>query len=155
MASAKLVCALLLCIVLSAPMLNVDALSCGVVAGDLAQCLTYLKKGGRVPPACCKGVVALKNAAKTTQDLQDACNCMKQTASKVGGVNAGFAAALPRLCKVSIAYKISTSTNCTRLGFFTASIFILPFYISNPINASNNIPLLLLTESYVIYISIF
>ncbi|KAL9362029.1 hypothetical protein Peur_044814 [Populus x canadensis] len=115
MASAKLVCALLLCIVLSAPMLNVDALSCGVVAVDLEPCLTYLKMGGRVPPACCKGVVALKSAAETTQDRQDACNCMKQTASKVGGVNAVFAAALPRLCRVNISYNISTSTNCTSI----------------------------------------
>ncbi|KAG6771730.1 hypothetical protein POTOM_023117 [Populus tomentosa] len=119
MASAKLVCALLLCIVLSAPMLNVDALSCGVVAGDLAQCLTYLKKGGRVPLACCKGVKALKNAAKTTQDRRDACNCLKQTASKVGGVNAGFAAALPRICGVNIPYKFSTSTNCASFLLFT------------------------------------
>ncbi|KAJ6993114.1 non-specific lipid-transfer protein 1-like [Populus alba x Populus x berolinensis] len=133
MASAKLVCALLLWILLSAPMLNVDALSCGVVAGDLAQCLTYLKKGGRVPLACCKGVKALKNAAKTTQDRRDACNCLKQTASKVGGVNAGFAAALPRICGVNIPYKFSTSTNCARLGFLTVLVFLFyPFTLAIP-----------------------
>ncbi|KAJ6407667.1 hypothetical protein OIU84_011037 [Salix udensis] len=116
MATAKLVCALiLLCAVLSATMLSVDALSCGVVAGNLAPCLTYLKKGGPVPPPCCKGVGALNSAAKTTQDRRDACNCLKQTASKIGGVNAGFAAALPRACRVNIPYKISTSTNCASI----------------------------------------
>ncbi|CAK7343584.1 unnamed protein product [Dovyalis caffra] len=95
-------------------MLNIEALSCDVVAGDLAQCIGYLKKGGPVPPACCKGVAALKNAAKTTQDRRDACNCLKKTAAQVGGVNPGFAASLPGICKVNIPYKISTSTNCAR-----------------------------------------
>lgn len=123
MATAKLVCALLLCAVLSATMLSVDALSCGVVAGNLAPCLTYLKKGGPVPPPCCRGVGALNSAAKTTKDRQDACKCLKQTASKIGGVNAGFAAALPKACRVNIPYKMSTSTNCARLAFLTALFY--------------------------------
>ncbi|CAK7343590.1 unnamed protein product [Dovyalis caffra] len=115
MATAKLFCALLLCMVLCGPMLNVEALSCSVVAGDLAQCIGYLRNGGQVPGPCCQGVAALNNAAKTTQDRRDACNCIKTTAAKVGGVNPNNAAALPGLCRVNIPYKISTSTNCASI----------------------------------------
>ncbi|KAJ6395222.1 hypothetical protein OIU77_020480 [Salix suchowensis] len=43
MAGAKSVSVLLLCMVLSAAMFNVEALTCGTVATDLSQCLGYLK----------------------------------------------------------------------------------------------------------------
>jgi len=125
MANAKSVCVLLLCMVLSAPMLNVEALSCSVVASNLAQCLTYLRNGGAVPPACCKGVGTLNNAAKTTQDRRDACNCIKTTAAQLGGVNSNYAAALPGLCHVNIPYKISTSTNCARFALYNLFYLIL------------------------------
>ncbi|KAG6745400.1 hypothetical protein NC652_037060 [Populus alba x Populus x berolinensis] len=115
MAGAKSVCVLLLCMVLSAPMLNVEALTCGVVASNLAPCIGYLRNGGKVPDPCCKGVGALNNAAKTTKDRRDACNCIKTTATQIGGVNAANAAALPGLCRVNIPYKISTSTNCASI----------------------------------------
>uniref|UniRef100_A0A6N2K7N1 Non-specific lipid-transfer protein n=1 Tax=Salix viminalis TaxID=40686 RepID=A0A6N2K7N1_SALVM len=117
MAGAKSVCVLLLCMVLSAAMFNVEALTCGTVATDLSQCLGYLKNGGSVSAACCKGVEALNNAAKTTQDRRDACTCLKTTAAQLGGVNANYAAALPGLCRVNIPYKISTSTNCARFAY--------------------------------------
>jgi len=112
MASMKVACVILMMCMIVAPMADA-AISCGQVTGDLAACIPYLRGGSAAPTtACCNGVRALNNAAKTTPDRQAACNCLKQAAGAISGLNNGAAAALPGKCGVSIPYKISTSTNC-------------------------------------------
>ncbi|KAG7534810.1 Bifunctional inhibitor/plant lipid transfer protein/seed storage helical domain [Arabidopsis thaliana x Arabidopsis arenosa] len=89
---------------------SVDAaITCGTVASSLSPCLSYLSKGGVVPPPCCAGVKKLNGLAQTTPDRQQACRCL-QAAAK--GVNPSLASGLPGKCGVSIPYPISTSTNC-------------------------------------------
>ena len=114
MAILKWVCAIVLCVVVVAPLAAEAAISCGTVQGNLAPCLNYLRKGGAVPPACCNGVRALNNAARTTPDRQAACECIKSAAKTIGGVVEGNAGSLPGKCGVNIPYKISTSTNCKK-----------------------------------------
>ncbi|KAB5561800.1 hypothetical protein DKX38_006757 [Salix brachista] len=123
MANAKLISTLLLCMVVTAPMLNIEAsIQCHTVTVALATCLGYLKSGGRsVPPSCCKGVHNVKNAARTTKDRRDTCVCLKRAAGQYK-VNFNFAAALPAVCKVQIPYRISRSINCSRFAVFTTSI---------------------------------
>ncbi|CAK7343582.1 unnamed protein product [Dovyalis caffra] len=119
MANAKLICALLLCMVLSAPMLNVEAsVPCHTVARNVQNCFPYLRKGGRVSRDCCNAVRFVNNSARTTKDRRDTCKCLKSLFNQVGGlrvVNARFAAALPGICKVKVPYRISNSINCSRI----------------------------------------
>jgi hypothetical protein len=123
MANAKLICALSLCMVVTAPMLNIEAsIPCHTVKVDLAACLGYFLNGGKAPPSCCKGVQNVNNAARTTKDRRDTCNCLKTTAKQYHIVNFRFAADLPRICRVKIPYRISASTDCSRFAFFTTSI---------------------------------
>ncbi|XP_076881403.1 non-specific lipid-transfer protein-like [Bidens hawaiensis] len=106
-------CVVVTCMVVAAP--YAEALSCGQVSSSLAPCIVYLTKGGVVPPACCNGVKSLNGAAKTTPDRQTACNCLKSAYGSINGINAANAAGLPSKCGVSIPYKISPSTDCTKV----------------------------------------
>ncbi|GKC28202.1 RNA-directed DNA polymerase, eukaryota, partial [Tanacetum coccineum] len=99
------------CMLVAAPC--AEAISCGQVVSSLAPCLSYLQKGGPVPPACCSGVKALNNAAKSTPDRQTACTCLKNAYSANSGISSSNAAGLPGKCGVSIPYKISPGTDCT------------------------------------------
>lgn len=90
------------------------ALSCGQVASAVGPCIQYLKAGGAVPGACCSGIKALKNAASTPADRKVACSCLKSAATSISGINLGLAAGLPGKCGVSVPYKISPSTDCSK-----------------------------------------
>ncbi|XP_076914447.1 non-specific lipid-transfer protein-like [Bidens hawaiensis] len=105
-------CVVVACMVVVAPYADA-AITCGQVASKLAPCLGYLTKGGAVPPACCTGVKGLNSLASTTPDRQAACKCLKSAYSS--SINAGNAASLPGKCGVSIPYKISPSTDCTKV----------------------------------------
>nr|CAC86258.1 lipid transfer protein [Fragaria x ananassa] len=106
----KLSLVALLCIVVALPI--AQAITCGQVASNISPCLTYVKSGGAVPAACCSGIRNLNGMAKTTADRQAACNCLKQAAGGIKGLNPNLAAGLPGKCGVSVPYKISTTTNC-------------------------------------------
>nr|ACP43542.1 lipid transfer protein [Chimonanthus praecox] len=92
------------------------AFSCGTVVSSLTPCLTYLKSGGSVPTTCCSGVKSLNAAAKTTPDRQTACNCMKNAAAGITGLKLELAGSLPTKCGVNIPYKISPSTDCSKVN---------------------------------------
>ncbi|KAL7616722.1 hypothetical protein Lser_V15G02749 [Lactuca serriola] len=104
-------CVVVTCMVVAAPYAEA-AITCGQVVSSLSQCASYLRNGGAVPPACCSGVKSLNSAARTTPDRQTVCGCLKRAS---GGVNAGNAASLPGKCGVNIPYKISPSTDCSKV----------------------------------------
>lgn len=105
----------LVCMVVVTLTPNAEAISCSQVVAGVAPCLRYLRLGGQVEASCCNGVKGLNNAARTTQDRQIACNCLKSASSSIGGINNGYAASLPGKCGVSIPYKISPSTDCSKV----------------------------------------
>ncbi|KAE8099022.1 hypothetical protein FH972_017038 [Carpinus fangiana] len=110
----RLTCMVLMCMMACAPLAQAS-ISCNQVVGSLASCITYVKstKGrGAVPSACCRGISSVNSSAKTTADRQAVCECLKNAASAVSGVDPSLIAGLPGKCKVRIPYKISTSTNC-------------------------------------------
>ncbi|KAE8099025.1 hypothetical protein FH972_017041 [Carpinus fangiana] len=111
MGNLKLVCTVLLCMMVAAPIAQAS-LTCPQIKGNLTPCLIYLKNGGVPSVPCCKGVRAVNDASRTTPDRQSACNCLKDTARSVAGLNPNLAAGLPSKCGVNIPYKISPSTNC-------------------------------------------
>ncbi|KAA8517650.1 hypothetical protein F0562_015124 [Nyssa sinensis] len=110
----KVACVVFMCMLVTAPHAQA-AITCGTVATSLAPCLGYLKNGGAVPVNCCNGVRGLNNAAKTAADRQTACNCLKSAAGSISGVNLANAANLPGKCGVNIPYKISPSTDCSKV----------------------------------------
>ncbi|XP_024017878.1 non-specific lipid-transfer protein 1 isoform X2 [Morus notabilis] len=113
MASSKLLCVLVICVVLGAALPMTEAgLPCPRIRGLVAPCLTYLQKGGQPNPNCCGGIKTLVSSATTTKDRQDACRCLQQSAGMVSGLVPAFAEALPSKCGANIPYKISKSTNC-------------------------------------------
>ncbi|KAI4356122.1 hypothetical protein L6164_000169 [Bauhinia variegata] len=117
MASLNVAFVALLSIAVMAAPITDAAISCSTITRGLAPCLSYLKGSGVLTANCCGGVKALVAAARTTQDKQAACNCLKSTAAKLGKLNEPNAASLPAKCGVNIPYKISTSINCATIKF--------------------------------------
>ena len=110
--SPKLACVVVVCLVVGATLAQ-GAITCGQVTSSLAPCMMYLRSnGGAVPPGCCNGIKSLNAAAQTTPDRQAACNCIKNAAGTISGINYNLASGLPGKCGVSIPYKISPSTDC-------------------------------------------
>ncbi|GFY82442.1 lipid transfer protein 1 [Actinidia rufa] len=107
----------LMVMVMTAPLPQVDAaMSCSLVESSLEPCLVYLRTGGQVPVECCNGVKTLYNAASSTADRQTACGCLKKASATVTGINLGLASSLPEDCGVNIPYKISPSTDCSKVA---------------------------------------
>ncbi|XP_006355281.1 non-specific lipid-transfer protein 2-like [Solanum tuberosum] len=111
---SKIACLVVLCMVVVALAPHAEALSCGQVTSGLAPCLPYLQ--GRGPlGGCCGGVKGLLGAAKTPADRKTACTCLKSAASAIKGIDVGKAAGIPSACGVNIPYKISPSTDCSKV----------------------------------------
>nr|XP_009626829.1 non-specific lipid-transfer protein 2 [Nicotiana tomentosiformis]AAM74206.1 non-specific lipid transfer protein [Nicotiana tabacum]BAK19150.1 lipid transfer protein [Nicotiana tabacum] len=109
---SKIACFVVLCMVVVAP--HAEALTCGQVQSSLAPCVPYLL--GRGPlGGCCGGVKRLLGAARTPADRKTACNCLKSAANTFKGIDMGNAARLPGTCGVNIPYKISPSTDCSKV----------------------------------------
>ncbi|CAN0879559.1 Non-specific lipid-transfer protein Cor a 8.0101 [Linum grandiflorum] len=100
-------------LVVSAPIRPTNgAITCMQVMGSLSPCIYYLVGGGEVSAPCCDGVRALNNAAVTTVDRRQACQCLKNAAAGVPGLQAPLARSLPGKCGVHVPYEISPDTNC-------------------------------------------
>nr|ACQ42222.1 lipid transfer protein 1 [Chimonanthus praecox] len=112
-AAGVVVCLMLSSLLLASP--HVEAITCGQVASALSPCITYLRSGGALQSNCCAGVRSLNNAAKSTTDRQTACGCLKSAASSISGIQYGLAGSLPSKCGVSIPYKTSPSTDCSKV----------------------------------------
>ncbi|KAG6395482.1 hypothetical protein SASPL_146127 [Salvia splendens] len=89
------------------------AVGCGQVVSYLNPCIPYVTNKGPMG-SCCSGVKGLYNAAQTTPDRQSVCGCLKSLAGSYTGLDYNKAAALPSQCGVSIPYKISPSTDCSK-----------------------------------------
>ncbi|KAB8116350.1 hypothetical protein EE612_057399 [Oryza sativa] len=116
MARAQLVLvAVVAALLLAAPHAAV-AITCGQVNSAVGPCLTYARGGVGSSAACCSGVRSLKAAASSTADRRTACNCLKNAARGIKGLNAGNAASIPSKCGVSVPYTISASIDCSRVS---------------------------------------
>uniref|UniRef100_A0A0D9XW80 Non-specific lipid-transfer protein n=1 Tax=Leersia perrieri TaxID=77586 RepID=A0A0D9XW80_9ORYZ len=114
-AQLVLVAALVAALLIAAPHATV-AITCGQVNSAVGPCLTYARGGAGPSAACCSGVRSLNSAARTTADRRTACNCLKNAARGIRGLNAGNAASIPSKCGVSIPYTISASIDCSRVS---------------------------------------
>lgn len=108
------VAGLVLAVALLAPPCRVvNAITCSDVYGDLLPCVQYIQSGGAVPPQCCGGLRSLVAAARTTDDRRTACRCLETAAASYSG-DVSRASKLPGKCSVSMPYKLSPSTDCSK-----------------------------------------
>ncbi|XVF46117.1 hypothetical protein PTKIN_Ptkin03bG0001000 [Pterospermum kingtungense] len=63
------------------------AITCEEVTYYLIPCIGYGVFGGTVDPTCCTGIKTLDAAAKTTEDRRKKCNCVKEGAARIPGLN--------------------------------------------------------------------
>ncbi|KAG1365629.1 Non-specific lipid-transfer protein [Cocos nucifera] len=108
-----MVVALVLAMALLAPPCRAAAITCSDVYGDLLPCVAYVQAGGAVSPQCCGGLRSLVAAARTVDDRRTACRCLKTVAARYPGY-VSRANTIPSKCGVSIPYKISPSTDCSK-----------------------------------------
>ncbi|OIW19044.1 hypothetical protein TanjilG_10605 [Lupinus angustifolius] len=94
MASIKVACLVLLCMIVVGAPIAQATITCGQVVSGLTPCLSYLRTGGAVPGTCCNGVKGLVASAQSTADKQIACNCLKSLAASTT-FNPEYAASLP------------------------------------------------------------
>ncbi|XP_049407579.1 non-specific lipid-transfer protein 1-like [Solanum stenotomum] len=108
--AGKIACFVVLCMVIA----HTEALNCGQVTSFIIPCLGYLRNTAPLG-GCCDGVRNLASAAKSTPDRKTACTCLKSAAGAISGINYSKAAGLPSTCGVNIPYKISPSTDCSKV----------------------------------------
>ncbi|KFK29949.1 hypothetical protein AALP_AA7G198800 [Arabis alpina] len=92
-----------------------EAIVCSQVNMFLAPCLTYLKAGGAPSVPCCGGLNSLKNAAPGIADKQAACNCLKNVASTIPGINDDNAKQLPAKCGVDLGVPFTKTVDCNSI----------------------------------------
>ncbi|XAR68718.1 hypothetical protein NMG60_11000068 [Bertholletia excelsa] len=109
----KLAFVVLTSMVVAAP--HAEAITCGQVQSSLLPCLSFLRNGV-MGEGCCKGVTGLNNMARTPADRQQACKCMKNGYNQIPGIKTQYASQLPSKCGVSIPYKISPTTDCSKVN---------------------------------------
>ncbi|KAI3853648.1 hypothetical protein MKW98_025165 [Papaver atlanticum] len=118
----KLACLVLAFMVVAAPYGAEGTLTYGQVAGKVGSCLGYLR-GGVLDPDCCPGVVDLLAMAKTKDDRQAVCRCLKYAVQTVTGIKMANVVALPGKCDVTIPYKIGPATDCATYVLFSVVSF--------------------------------
>ncbi|KAI3911351.1 hypothetical protein MKW98_010238 [Papaver atlanticum] len=114
--AVKVVCTVvLMCMLFSAPY-TAEAITCGKILQDLVlPCYSYLRQGGAVTSGCCGAVRDLNSAAQTTTDRTVVCGCLQSVPRLSREINSSRLASIPGKCGVSIPYKISPSTNCSKV----------------------------------------
>ncbi|CAL1368399.1 unnamed protein product [Linum trigynum] len=90
-------------------------ISCLQITMQLTPCIPYGVLGGSVPPACCQGVKDSMALVNTTEDLRAKCQCVKDGAAGIPGINYTRVNELPSICHVTVPYVVSPETDCSKL----------------------------------------
>ncbi|XVF05856.1 hypothetical protein REPUB_Repub05bG0209100 [Reevesia pubescens] len=91
---------------------NAD-LTCEQVTNYLIPCIGYGVFGGIVPPTCCSGIKTLDAAAKTMEDRRKKCNCVKEGAERIPGLNYDRVNEIPGKCGTTCPYKVTPDVDCS------------------------------------------
>ncbi|XVF20424.1 hypothetical protein REPUB_Repub11eG0197400 [Reevesia pubescens] len=81
------------------------AITCEQVTYYLTPCIGYGVLGGTVAPTCCTGIKTLDAAAVTTEDRRKKCNCVKEGATRIPGLNYDRVNEIPEKCGTTCPYK--------------------------------------------------
>ncbi|GLJ47344.1 hypothetical protein SUGI_0999420 [Cryptomeria japonica] len=89
------------------------AISCSTVVSDLIPCLSYISGSSAQPTnGCCNGIKTLNTTAKTTDDRQAVCNCIKSAVSSYS-IYFDKASKLPGVCGVNLGFAWTPSLDCS------------------------------------------
>lgn len=96
-----------------------QAITCQQVEQNLAPCLPYLtSENGTPAQVCCDGLTSLKQNTPQQADRQQACQCIKDAATRYHNISNGAAKNLPDACKVQINVPVTTDVNCQEWVLF-------------------------------------
>ncbi|PWA77804.1 bifunctional inhibitor/lipid-transfer protein/seed storage 2S albumin superfamily protein [Artemisia annua] len=97
-----------------------EAITCLDVDRLLGPCVNFLRDGGMVPEACCRGLQGLKDECHSKADRQTACDCSKRAAIALG-IKQDYAESLPDKCGILISVPISPTVDCSRVSLMYES----------------------------------
>ncbi|MFQ6664776.1 hypothetical protein Gotur_031766 [Gossypium turneri] len=101
------------------------AITCEQVTYLLIPCISYGVFGGTVAPSCCTGIKTLDAAAKTTEDRRKKCNCIKEGAAKIPGLNYDRVNEIPAKCGTTCPYKVTPDVDCSKSLSLSLSLSLL------------------------------
>ncbi|KAI4307545.1 hypothetical protein L6164_030721 [Bauhinia variegata] len=90
-------------------------LTCDEVTIWLTPCISYAVMGGNVSSLCCQGVYTINAAYKNADDRRAACQCIKDKAAKIPGIDYNRINEIPAKCNTTCPYKVYPSTDCSKL----------------------------------------
>ncbi|XP_054799549.1 non-specific lipid-transfer protein 1-like [Prosopis cineraria] len=90
-------------------------LTCDQVTIWLTPCISYAVLGGDVSPLCCQGVHSLNAAYKTADDRQGACQCIKDKAAYIPGINYDRVNKIGHNCGSNCPFKVYPTTDCSKV----------------------------------------
>ncbi|CAN1262808.1 Non-specific lipid-transfer protein 1 [Linum perenne] len=103
-------------LIIVAPYIKAE-ISCPQITILLTPCIPFGVLGGEVPAACCQGVKDSLALVKTTEDLRAKCQCVKDGAAGIPGLNYNRVNQLPAKCGVKEPYVVSPNTDCSKDNF--------------------------------------
>ncbi|EXB62194.1 putative non-specific lipid-transfer protein 2 [Morus notabilis] len=75
--------------------------SCAGVIAPLTPCLNYLRKRDNKPSqSCCNGAKKLSDQAKTKEQRQEACKCIKQALGSISDIDPSRIPQIPEQCGI-------------------------------------------------------
>ncbi|GLT95866.1 hypothetical protein SLE2022_135250 [Rubroshorea leprosula] len=107
--------AVVVAMLLATPHINAT-ISCEQVVIWLTPCISYGIFGGKVAPECCSGMKALNAAANTTADHRSQCQCVKEGAARIPGLNYTKVNELPDICGTHCPYRLTTDLDCSKVN---------------------------------------
>ncbi|XP_071698942.1 non-specific lipid-transfer protein Lac s 1-like [Rutidosis leptorrhynchoides] len=89
------------------------ALRCIDISNVFSWCMEYVKARAPLSPDCCEHLKALNNEAKTTEDRQQICKCIRIDYGQSLKIKNDIAAGLDGKCGVNLG--TNPSTDCNKL----------------------------------------
>ncbi|RDY07522.1 hypothetical protein CR513_08352, partial [Mucuna pruriens] len=83
-----------------------STLTCDQITIWLTPCIAYAVLGGNVSSLCCQ-------AYKSGDDRRGACQCIKDRAAYIPGIDYNRVNEIPGKCGTKCPYKVYPSTNCS------------------------------------------
>ncbi|PON51344.1 Lipid transfer protein/Par allergen [Parasponia andersonii] len=92
-----------------------DQPSCNKVVNELSPCLPYVRgREDKPSKSCCDGAKQLNDEAKSKQDKQAACECIKKVLNTLPDVDTSRISSLPKECGISFNLPpIDRNFDCT------------------------------------------
>ncbi|MED6138700.1 hypothetical protein PIB30_076936 [Stylosanthes scabra] len=90
-------------------------LSCDQVTVWLLPCVSYAVLGGNVSQLCCQGIYSLNKGYKNGDDRRYACQCIKDRAALIPGINYKRVNQIDSLCGTKCPIKVYPNTNCSKV----------------------------------------